>query len=52
LKHTPLDDIIVGRSCYTFKLKRCIKSKWQFLNCATIALTEHYIASFITFNAM
>ena len=46
------DDITVGRSCYIFKLNRSTNSKCQFLDCATIAVSEHYIASFITLNAM
>jgi hypothetical protein len=43
MKHTPLDVGIVGCSFYIFDLTRSIDSKWQFLDCATLAFSERYV---------
>jgi len=33
---------IVGCSCYISELNHNINSKWQFLDCATVAFSERY----------
>jgi len=37
----------IKNSCYILELNHSIKSKWQFLDCAAIAVSERYVCMYI-----